>query len=183
MEDREIVELFLMRSEDALRYTEEKYGAAMRSSAKAITGSGEDAEECVNDAFYDAWKSIPPKRPANLKTYLFKLVRNRALMRLRMNTAEKRGGGTAAIPLHELEEAIPGETENDGESEAVADVVRAFVRGLDPDTRRVFLSRYYAFRDIKTISAQYGYTQSKVKMMLKRSRDALRKKLESEGLL
>ena len=55
MEDEKITELFFKRSEDALAETEKKYGAYLRQEAKAVTGSREDAEECVSDAFFVVW--------------------------------------------------------------------------------------------------------------------------------
>lgn len=183
MEDKEIVELFLARSEDALRITAEKYGACLKNTAINIVGSSRDAEECVNDTYLSAWNSIPPHKPAVLKTYLCKLCRRHALMRLRYNNAEKRGGGRAVSALEEIEELVPGQTDDDEQSEAIRNVVASFIKNLDATERSVFLQRYFHFSDIKTISKEYGFTQSKVKMMLKRCRDRLKTELEREGLM
>ncbi|MBO4423814.1 MAG: sigma-70 family RNA polymerase sigma factor [Clostridia bacterium] len=182
MEDRQIVELFLKRSEDALKMTAEKYGPYLQTVAREIVGSRQDAEECVNDTYMSAWNSIPPKQPEVLQTYLCKLCRRHALMRLRYNNAEKRGGGTVPLPLHEIEELVPGEAD-ETEAEAIREAVRRFIAGLDGDEKNVFLQRYFYFSDIKSISIKYGFSQSKVKMTLKRCRDRLRALLESEGLL
>ena len=183
MEDKDIVELFLMRSEDALREVSEKYGAYLKKTAYTIVGNNSDAEECVNDTYLSAWNSIPPHRPEVLLTYLCKLCRNHALMKLRYNRSEKRGGGKAIKALDEIAEVIPGQTDDEGESEAIGRCVRNFVYSLYSDEKNVFLQRYFRFYDIRTISKNTGFTQSKVKMMLKRSRDRLKIKLESEGLM
>ena len=183
MEDKSIVELFFQRDEEALNRTAEKYGAYLKKTAYSIVGDKCDAEECVNDTYLSAWNSIPPHRPQVLQTYLCKLCRNHALMRLRYNNAEKRGGGKAVLALDEIAGVIPGETEDAGECEAIKKCVREFVGELDADGKTVFLQRYFNFYDVKTIAKNTGFTQSKVKMMLKRSRDRLKNKLESEGLM
>ena len=36
----------------------------------------EDAEECVNDAYLNAWYAIPPHWPEQLATFLGKITRN-----------------------------------------------------------------------------------------------------------
>lgn len=183
MEDNEIVKLYLMRSEEALQKTAEKYGAYLKSVAVNIAGSEQDAEECVNDTYLSAWNSIPPHQPAVLKTYLCKLCRNHALMRLRYNNAARRGGGQVPAALEEIEELIPGETGDEEQSKAIREAVGSFVKELSDTERCVFLARYFRFSDIKTVSAEYGFTQSKVKMILKRCRDKLKKKLERQGLM
>ena len=70
MEDAGILELFLARSEEAVKETEKKYAGYCYSIAFGILNNNEDAEECVNDAILKAWDSIPPNNPENLRTYL-----------------------------------------------------------------------------------------------------------------
>ncbi|MBQ3860004.1 MAG: RNA polymerase subunit sigma-70, partial [Clostridia bacterium] len=45
---------------------------------------------------------------------------------------------------------------------------------------RVFLRRYWYFDSVREIAARYGFGESRVKMMLKRARDRLRRRLEEE---
>ena len=91
MKDSEIVELYWNRSEDAISETKEKYGWYCTSIAYRMLSSIEDSEECVSDTYLQAWNSIPPNRPDNLKAYVGKITRNLALNRLRANTTQKRG--------------------------------------------------------------------------------------------
>ena len=51
MDDEKIIELFSVRSENALRAVREKYGSLMLGVAKKITGSEADAEECLTTRF------------------------------------------------------------------------------------------------------------------------------------
>ena len=64
MEDRQIVELYWARSEDAIYQTALKYGKYCHQIAYQILSDKEDAKEIVNDTYYGAWNSIPPHKPA-----------------------------------------------------------------------------------------------------------------------
>ncbi len=64
MEDENILELFCQRKEQALLETQARYGRLCRRVADNILSDARDAEECVNDTWLQAWRSIPPERPA-----------------------------------------------------------------------------------------------------------------------
>ena len=49
MNDREIVNLYWQRSEQAITETEQKYGRYCHIIAYNILENSEDSEECVND--------------------------------------------------------------------------------------------------------------------------------------
>ena len=54
MKDEEIVELYFSRSENAISETALKYGNYCSYISQNILHSKEDAEECVNDAYFAA---------------------------------------------------------------------------------------------------------------------------------
>ena len=64
MEDKQIVELYWQRSEEAIPATAAKYGAYCRTIAYNILTNDEDAEECVNDTWLGAWNTMPDNRPS-----------------------------------------------------------------------------------------------------------------------
>ena len=76
MDDAKIVQLYWDRNEQAIPATADKYGRYCTSIANNILGNNEDAEECVNDTYLNAWNSMPPHRPSTLSTFLGKIVRN-----------------------------------------------------------------------------------------------------------
>lgn len=76
MEDTQIIHLFYKRSEQAIAALEKKYGRLCCKIANNILNSSEDVEECVNDAYYAVWNSIPPQNPAPLSAYVCRIVRN-----------------------------------------------------------------------------------------------------------
>ncbi len=184
MDDERIVGLYWERDEAAISESEKKYGAYCFSIAKNLLGSGADAEECVSDTWLGAWNAMPPHRPRYLPSFLGKITRRLSLKKLRERNAQKRGGGSAAIPLSELEECLPsGSAIDEGlEAEALAQIINAFLDGLPVDERRIFIRRYWYLDSVGDIASRFGFTQSKVKMTLKRTRDRLRACLRSEDI-
>lgn len=106
MDDTTIVQLYWDRNEQAISATADKYGNYCTSIAKNILGNHEDAEECVNDTYMNAWNSMPPHRPNILSTFLGKITRNLSLNRYKHNTTDKRGGGQTMVVLDEIAEFV-----------------------------------------------------------------------------
>lgn len=184
MDDKEIVELYWQRNEAAIGETAARYGKFCHSIAYNILGNNEDAEESVNDTYLNAWNSIPPHRPSVLSTFLGKITRRVSIDRWRKRSAQKRGGGQIALALDELEECISGgkSVEQAVEAKLLSDVVNSFVKSL-PDTERgMFLCRYWYMDSVESIAKEFGFSQSKVKSMLYRTREKLRARLIKEGL-
>ncbi len=184
MEDRDIVELYWRRDERAISESAAKYGKYCGSIAANILRRTEDVEESVNDTWMSAWNCMPPHRPEVLPSFLGKITRHICLKKWRERCARKRGGGEAELAFEELSESIP-----DGQSidEAVqvkelAGIVNTFLNGLPETERYVFVCRYWYLDPIASIGAQYGFSQSKVKTMLWRTRKKLMLQLEKEGV-
>lgn len=185
MEDARIVELFWKRSEKAIEETASKYGSYCYSIAFNILANAEDATESVNDTYLDAWNSMPPHRPAILSTFLGKIVRRVSIDKWRRRTAEKRGSGEIVLVIDELSDCIPSDQNIEHEIEAaeLTAAMNTFVMTLPPVERRVFICRYWYLDPIPVIARQFGFSQSKVKMMLHRQRKKLLFHLEREGFL
>ena len=185
MEDNSIIELYWKRDEKAITETDAKYGHYCRAIALRITGSMQDMEECVNDTYLGAWNAMPPQRPTFLQAFLGKITRNLSLKKYRTNTAQKRGGGSFAASLDELEELVGTTASIDEklEAEELTKVINGFLKERKAHERQVFVCRYFYFESIGDISKRFGFGESRVKMMLKRMRDDLRTVLEKEDIL
>lgn len=184
MEDNLIVELFWQRDEGAIAATRARYGGYCRTVAMQILQNGEDAAECENDTYLRAWDSIPPDRPHRLGAYLGAITRRLALDRWRRTHAHKRGAGQVWLSLDELGECVPAANgvESAVEAAEMGERITDFLRTLPRIECDVFLRRYWYFDSVEQIALRYGFTHSKVKMTLKRTRDKLRVLLEKEGL-
>ena len=64
IDDAYIVSLLFARNETALRLVDEKYRSLLLTLMRHILHDEQDAEECLNDTYLDAWNTIPPSRPA-----------------------------------------------------------------------------------------------------------------------
>ena len=183
MDDKSIVDLYFSRDQEAITQTDKKYGHYCYRIAYNILTNREDAEESVSDTYVAAWRAIPPRRPSVLSTFLGKITRHIAIDRWRERNASKRGGGEVPLALEELQDCVAGmqNVEMDYERK---EIIKAYVRFLDalPVTeRRVFLCRYWYVDSVEAIADKFGFSQSKVKTMLHRTRSKLRKQLAEEG--
>lgn len=183
MEDHEIIELYFARENGAIAETQTKYGGRLRSLAKNILHNEQDAEECENDTYIGAWNTIPPTQPKCFFAFWGKITRNLALKRFRHETREKRGGGEYVLALDELSYGLAtnDRTEQPVETEELGKAVDVFLRGLSVTERTIFLRRYWYFDPVTVIAKRYGFSESKVKMTLKRTREKLLQYLKKEG--
>ena len=89
MEDKEIVDLYWERSENAITETDKKYGRYCHYIAYQILSDDMDAEEIVNDTYLKTWNTVPPNRPDPLKGYVGKISNRLALDRYNSKKAAK----------------------------------------------------------------------------------------------
>lgn len=185
MEDKNIIQLFFERSETAIAETAAKYGKLCHTIAYNILYNEEDSEECVNDTYMKAWEVIPPQIPDKLAAFLGKITRNLAISRYRHNSSKKRGGGQMALALEELEECIPDKnsTEQAISDKLFLERMNAFLEHLPAEKRKVFMQRYWYLRPISEIAEEFSMSESKVKMILHRTRNTLKEVLEKEGVI
>ena len=185
LEDERIVALYFDRNETAIDQTEKKYGRYLLKIAFNILADREDSQESVNDTYMAAWNSIPPHRPQALSTYLGKLTRRISIDLLRKRTAQKRDPGEYVLSLEELDNCITdGDTTLQAvECQQLAAALEVFLRSLWQEARNVFIARYYFLDSVKEIASYCHITESKVKILLHRTRQGLREYLEKEGFL
>ncbi len=184
MDDSKIIELYWERSENAIAETAKKYSNYCRRISYNILRNDEDAEECVNDTYLNAWNSMPPHRPNRLSTFLGKITRNLSLNKYKQYTAKKRGSGQTELVLSELEECIPGATDVEQAVDEIilTEALNRFLANQPQKKRIVFSQRYWYLMPIKEIAEQWSMSESQTKSMLFRIRNELKLHLEKEGI-
>lgn len=184
MEDREIVNLYFDRNENAIRETDKKYGPYCKSIASAILSSAEDCEECVSDTWMKAWETIPPQIPQSLKSYLGRITRNLSINRHRKAHSAKRGGNSADTITAELKECIPDihSVDSQFEEKELAASIDRFLSSLPARERKIFVRRYFFMEKNKDIGKRYGIKEGTVAVILTRCREKLREHLGKEGI-
>ena len=183
MEDIAIIDLYWDRDEGAITETDRKYGPLCRHLAFNILSDREDSEECVNDTWHRAWDTMPPQRPASLRAYLGRIVRNLSISRLRQRTAQKRGGGLEVM-LSELEDCLPSpaQVEQELEAKELAAAISRWLRSLEPDDRVLFVRRYWYGEAVSDLAAEWGSSPNQMAKRMQKLRRVLKKRLEQEGL-
>ncbi len=183
MQDEQIVALYLERDETAIKETEHKYGGYCMSIAQNILHSLHDSQECVNDTYMRTWNSIPPHKPDSLRAFIGRITRHLALNMHEKASAQKRGKGTVQLVLDELNECIPDTVGDAAEGFVITDALNTFLASLPEENRNIFVRRYWYMSAVKDIAADYGVSESKVKMRLLRMRNELKTQLEKEGIV
>ena len=183
LDDKQILNLYVARSESAICETEKKYGNYCYTIAYRILENDGDAKEIVNDTLLKAWNTIPNSRPDSLKSYVGMISRQLSLDRYEQYHAQKRGGQVALV-LDELAECIPSGNsgEDVGESVALKEALNKFVWSLPERTQIVFVRRYWYSCSISEIAQDLHMKESSVTVLLLRTRKKLKEFLKEEGI-
>lgn len=183
MDDNGIIQLYWDRNHQAIKVTSEKYGHYCKTIAKNILNNEEDAEECVNDTYFNAWNMMPTHWPKQLTTFLGKITRNLSFNRYKYNHAEKRGGGEITLVLDELTDCVSDidNVEQTIDHQELEKDINSFLRNLSADKRLIFVRRYWYADSIKTIAKDCGMLQGTVSKTLERTRKQLKTYLTERG--
>lgn len=183
MDDNGIIQLYWDRDDQAIRITSEKYGSYCKSIARNILDNEEDAEECVNDTYLNAWNAMPTHWPEQLAAFLGKITRNLSFNRYKRDHAEKRGSGEMALVLDELADCVSNtdSVEQIMDRQELAEAVNAFARGLPAKKRNIFVRRYWYADSVLEIAKDHGMLQGSVSKTLERTRKQLKAYLTERG--
>ena len=182
MKDSQIISLFFQRDEAAIAETDKKYGTFCYNIALNILSINADAEECVNDTYFQAWNAIPPQRPDKFGAWLGRVVRNIAINLWNKNHRKKRYAGMEKL-LNELEDCIPSPVtvEHKIEEKELTGVLNTWLASLSDDDRILFVRRYWNGEILNELAAEYRVPPRNMAKRMYRLRQNLKMKLEKEG--
>ena len=182
MEDQLIIKLFFERSEDAISELDMKYGKMCNRLANKFLHNEQDVEECISDAYFALWNTIPPQSPNPLSAYLCRIVKNIALKKYRSNTAQKRNNCYDVI-LEEVDEflAVNETVESEIIAREISAQINAFLGKIKDRDRIIFVQRYWFCYSVEEIAEAVGVSKNYVTVHLHRIREKIRNYLKSEG--
>ena len=183
MDDKQIVDLYFARDEQAIAETEQKYGRFCLRIAMNVLDVWEDAEECVSDTWLSAWDRIPPTVPQSLKAFLGRIVRNLSISRFRAMRAKKRYNGMEVL-LSELGDCVPSDrnVEQAVEAKELSGYISDWLDSLPTEDCTLFVRRYW-FRDtVQELAERCGITAAQMAQRMLRLRKGLRTVLEQKGV-
>jgi len=177
MTDTEIIHLLWERNEDALIELNQSYGAYCYSISYQIVQDREDANECLNDTWFQTWNSIPDKRPASLRAFVAKIARNLSLNRVIHKNALKRGSGTVHAVFDELAEMIGTDDPIEAfiDRQSFIQNMNCFLKTLNPLDRNIFLLRFWYFKTPKEIALRFSIPEYAIYNSLNRVKKQLRR--------
>ena len=170
-----------MEPSDATRLYE-LYAQDVFRLALSYLRNRQDAEECVNDTWVQAWNAMPPQKPFALKAFLGTITRNLAINIYRASHTQRRGGGQVALALEELEDCLSESPEKHLEQVELSRRLDRFLRQLPQKDCCLFIRRYWYMDSVPEIAARYHMAVGSVKSSLHRSRKRLKDFLEQEGI-
>lgn len=180
MNDKDIVAMYFERNEKALSETIEQYGAMLIRFAGRFLKDKRNVEECVNDTYAKAWNSIPPNCPDNLFAYLAKICRCTAFKIIEKETAQKRSVQLVELTT-EMAECLPDRNNEYSSNDRIPELINEYLKMQNKDKCAVFIGRYWYGESIAAISKKTNFSESKVKSMLHRTRQGLKKYLSEKG--
>lgn len=181
MQDKNIVELFFERNEEAISETDNAYGKYCYAIIANVLKNSEDIKECLNDTYNELWNSIPPAKPDSFKAYIGKVARNTALNKLSYNKADKRNCEFDVL-LSELADCADcANLENEVQARDVVHRIGVFLHSEKEEARKIFIRRYWYGDSISNIATRFTLSESKVKSTLFRTRNKLKSYLKKEA--
>jgi RNA polymerase sigma-70 factor (ECF subfamily) len=161
-----------------------RYNRAMFRTARAILHDDAEAEDALQEAYLQAYRTLGSFRAeARLSTWLARVVANEALMRLR-----KQARRSSIVPIHGdvKAEEIPAmdehikNPENEARRAEVRKVLEARIDALPGAYRAVFMLRAVEEYSVEETARILGIPEATVRSRLFRARSLLREGLASE---
>ncbi len=179
MQDKEIIELYFDRDENAITETDIKYGRLLRKISLGILHNNEDSEECINSSYLKVWNAIPPKKPDNFCGYICRIVKNTAL-----SIYEKAVRREESEIYTELDSIVNynSDVEKKLESSRISSLLNQFLLKESRKNKTVFVARYYYNMPCKEIAEIMGTTENAIKLNLSRTRKKLSGFLKKNGI-
>ncbi|MBE6669036.1 MAG: sigma-70 family RNA polymerase sigma factor [Ruminococcaceae bacterium] len=185
LSDEAIIELYFERNEDAIKFTDIKYGKYLLGVADYIVHDRLDCEECLDDTYIATWNSIPPERPRLFRAFLTAIMRKTATRCFRHKRRQKRVPPELIDPISDFEDILSDGTDIQEEYNVndIRKCINEYLRSIPERRLYIFMARYYFSRPIEEITDSLGVSRSTVYNEIASIKIGLRQKLESEGFV
>lgn len=178
-DDGALVRRMASGDESALGLLYDRWSPLLHSVARRIVGDAEDAEEVLEEAFWQAWRQAGryEHERGGVSTWLTMIVRSRALDRVRARgrLREERWVNIPEPSSGDAEDA-PASPEAAAEQDEQRRLIAAAVAQLPPEQRETVELAYFGGLSQSEIAAKLGQPLGTVKT---RARLALQKLRES----
>lgn len=185
--EAELVRLARQGDESAFALLVEQNQSRIYNLALRMTRNPDDAAELTQEAFLNAWRGLSKfQGESSFSTWLYRLTSNLCIDFLRRE--KRRSGLSMTVSLDDEEEGrqadVPDERfspEQSAERREVQELIRAGLRSLSEEHRRVLVLRELDGLSYAEIAQLLGLEEGTVKSRIARARLALRKYLIAAG--
>ena len=185
--EAELVRLARQGDESAFALLVEQNQSRIYNLALRMTRNPDDAAELTQEAFLNAWRGLSKfQGGSSYSTWLYRLTSNLCIDFLRRE--KRRSGLSMTVSLDDEEEGrqadVPDERfspEQSAERREVQELIRAGLRSLSEEHRRVLVLRELDGLSYAEIAQLLGLEEGTVKSRIARARLALRKYLIATG--
>jgi RNA polymerase sigma-70 factor (ECF subfamily) len=180
--DLELVRRIVAGDEGALGTLYDRYSPLLHSVVLRIVGDPDDAEEVLEDTFWQAWRQAGRYQEARggLSTWLVMIARSRAVdrVRARRRFREERWDELPEPPADAVDDAAPSPFEAAGSDELRRIVARA-VAALPAEQRQTVELAYFRGLSQTEIAEATGQPLGTVKTRARLALQKLREALET----
>jgi RNA polymerase sigma-70 factor, ECF subfamily len=180
--DNELSARIANRDKHAFAILMRRYNRLLYRTARGILGNDHEAEDCVQEAYLSAYRSMPNFRAqARLSTWLVRIVINQALEKLRKRKSE--GGNVSLDNVVELDSRLDNESalvnrpeppEGAAMRAELRSVLESKIDRLPAAFRTVFILRALEEMSVEETAACLGIAQATVRTRFFRARSLLR---------
>lgn len=179
--DGQIIELYFLRDESAIKLTDEIYGAMLHRIAYNILHDDLDSDECKNDTYLGVWNAIPPERPRVFPAFITQIMKRIAINRYKEKTAKKRIPSEFTESIDDLAAALPDTNDEYGARE-LAGLINGYVNSLPERRQYIFIGRYYMAQTPQSLADELSVGIATVYRELDKIKAGLREHLERNGV-
>jgi len=188
-QEASLVQRLRAGEDDAYRALLELYGGSLLRAARRLLRDEDEAADALQEAFLSAFRSIDKfQENSRLSTWLYKIVVNHSLMRLRSRRAKGVESLDDLLPQfdetgHHLVPPSPWRTESDSPRDAAQRseeeaIVRAAIDRLPDPYRTVVVLRDLEGLETAEVADLLQINANTAKVRLHRARQALRTLLD-----
>lgn len=179
MGDQDLLAMYHARNPAATDAMQQQYGAYCTEIVSRILPDIRDQEECLNDVWLRIWNALAHQYPQNLKGWIGTVTRNCALSHYHRQ-------GSAHCPLEECANELSAPLHHTPaahmESKLLGETISSFLHTQPQHVRIAFVRRYWYGDSMDAVAKHMGWSVSKTKTTLYRTRCKLKDYLLKEGL-
>lgn len=168
----------LLKDDDAAAFAEiyKRYAESLAGFASSKLFNLEDARDIIHDLFVKFWEDRKQLSiTSNLKTYLFSIVRNRIIDKIRWNITRE----DYALMLQSLANVYQPDAEQQIATKELQQTIESALNGLSPKVKEIYLLSREEHLSIPEIAEKLALSEQTVKNQLSTALKHLRQSLAS----